>query len=446
MAFKNAGHLAALPREPPSVKIIAGGPHVTANKTDVLADTCFDFDGYGEGSYEVYPHETWNRHFLGARLTTAKRAVHYFYATIGITLRNIDEGLPRAMVRKKKVSIYTIGQELGLSPGTVSRALSNHPSISAETRARVKPLAEKYQFKPRLMSTRPVNLCVLIQKVPAHPLSIDEYVALTMEGVAEYCQEEKLEMSVYSGDVEALNKSDIVRELRLRTANGAIILRATEESAYIQQMDAQRFPYFSLTPRSKQASDRELAIDYEMIGYLATQHLLSLGHRKIGIICDLLHSATVQARYAGYVRALAEAGIAPEKKLLFATDPTAAPFRTVMKTGVDGVETLMARAPEMTAVFAIDDQIAYGAMSWLQLQGISIPGQISVVGVSDYPGSEFVYPSLTTIHVPYKVVGYEIARQVHRLCRGIEPHFKDEVLHNMMPRLVLRKSTGLVSR
>ena len=98
----------------------------------------------------------------------------------------------------------------------------------------------------------------------------------------------------------------------------------------------------------------------------------------------------------------------------------------------------------MTAVFAIDDLIAYGAMTWLQLNQISIPGQLSVAGISDYPGSEFVYPPLTTVHVPYKAVGYETARQLHRLCRGIEPHFKDEVLDALAPRLVVRKSTGPV--
>jgi LacI family transcriptional regulator len=170
------------------------------------------------------------------------------------------------MVRKKKNSIYTVGEELGISPGTVPRVLNNHPFISAKTRARVKPLAEKYHFKPRLMSTRLLNLCLLIEKVPNHPLGIDEYVALTMEGVAEYCQEEKLEMSIYSGDVEALNRSDIIRELRLRTVNGAIILRATDESTYLQQMYEQRFPYFSLTPCGKKISDRELTLDYEQLG------------------------------------------------------------------------------------------------------------------------------------------------------------------------------------
>jgi LacI family transcriptional regulator len=346
------------------------------------------------------------------------------------------------MVRKKKVSIYTLGEELGISPGTVSRALSNHPSISAETRARVKPLAEKYNFKPRLMSTRPLNLCLLIQKVPNHPLGIDEYVALTVEGVAEYCQEEKLEMSVYSGDVEALNRSDIVRELRLRTANGAIILRATDESAYLQQMDEQRFPYFSLTPRGKKMSDRELTLDYEHMGYVATRHLLSLGHRKIGIICDTLHSGTVNARHAGYVRALAEAGLAPEERLVYAHEPAAASFRTVMQLGAEGIEALLAQAPEMTAVFAIDDKIAYGAMTWLQLHQMAIPGQMSVVGVSDYPGSEFVYPPLTTVHVPYKAIGYETARQVHRLCRGMKAHFKADALNSLAPQLVIRNSTG----
>jgi DNA-binding LacI/PurR family transcriptional regulator len=104
----------------------------------------------------------------------------------------------------------------------------------------------------------------------------------------------------------------------------------------------------------------------------------------------------------------------------------------------------MERAPEMTAVFTVDDTIAYGTMTWLQRSRIFVPGQISVVGISDYPSSEFVYPPLTTVHVPYKAIGYEIARQVHRLCRGMDVYLKDQILDDLSPRLVVRESTGPV--
>jgi LacI family transcriptional regulator len=351
------------------------------------------------------------------------------------------------MVRKNKVSIYTISEELGISPGTVSRALSNHPSISAETRARVKPVAEKYGFKPRLVSTKPLNICMLIQKVQGHPLGFDEYVSLTMEGAAEYCEEEGLEMSIYSSSAEAMNECDIVRELRRRTANGAIIIRATDGSEYIQQMNTQRFPYFNLTPRpqGKKFSDCELTLDNEKVGYIATKHLLSLGHRRIGIICDTKHATAVMERYKGYVRALSEENIPLDEKLVYTNDPVTTSFKILTKVGADGMKTLWSRAPEMTAVLA-EDKIANGAMTWLQMNHVVIPDQISVVGISDYPTSEYLYPPLTTVHVPYKAMGYEAARQVHRLCRGMDVYLKDDVLDDFIPKLVIRKSTGPVRK
>ena len=159
-----------------------------------------------------------------------------------------------------------------------------------------------------------------------------------------------------------------------------------------------------------------------------------------------MHSATVKARYDGYVRALTEGKITPDENLIYTNDPVTTSFRNVMQLGADGIEALWAREPKMTAVFAIDDKIANGAMTWLQRNHVVIPKQISVVGISDYPASEYFYPPLTTVHVPYKAMGYEAARQVHRLCRGMDVYLKDEVLDDLAPKLIVRESTGPVRK
>lgn len=346
------------------------------------------------------------------------------------------------IVNKKRVSIYTISKELGVSAGTVSRALNNHPSVSAEIRAKVKPLAEKYNFKPRVVSSKTTNICILVQKWTGHPLGLDEYITMTMVGVAEYCHDEKLEISLYGADAEELNKSDTVRELRRRGIDGVIIFRATDESHYLEQMEQQRFPYFNLFDHNQINSSKALVLDNEMIGYEATRHLISLGHRTIGVIRDSLHLSSINDRYSGYVKAFREAGLEPDPRLVFIPDPVPSTFCSTWQLGQRGIETLLARVPEMTAVFTTDDKIAHGALNYLNKNNISIPEQLSVVGVSDYPDAEFYSPSLTTVRIPYKEFGYEGARQIHRLCRGLDVCIKDTTLESFIPKLIVRDTTG----
>lgn len=345
------------------------------------------------------------------------------------------------MPKSQKVSIYTISRELGLSPGTVSRALRDHPSISAETRAAVKPLAEKYHFKPRYVSIKPLNICMLIQKVQGHPLGFDDHVALLLEGVAEYCQEETLEMSIYGNSAEEMNRCDIVRELRRRQADGAIVLRTTDQSRYLEQFEKFKFPYICLTPDASANAGLANIFDYERMGYMATRHLLEQGHRRIGLLCDSMHLPTVKARHTGYLRALQEFSVTPEDRFIFTREPDASDFMNVMKLGELGIDQLLEKSPDMTGVVAIDDKIAYGAMTRLQLRKIAVPDHISVVGISDYPTSEFIFPPLTTIRVPYKEIGYEMARQLHRLCRSMDLLTKDDVMKRLEPQLVVRQST-----
>ena len=117
-----------------------------------------------------------------------------------------------------------------------------------------------------------------------------------------------------------------------------------------------------------------------------------------------------------------------------------------MHLGRAGIEALVGRAGRMTAVFAVDDMIVLGALSWLYEHRIAVPEQISVIGVSDYPSAEFACPPLTTVRVPYKEQGYEAARQVHRRCRGLQTHLKDSVMDRLIPELVVRKSTARPGR
>ena len=198
------------------------------------------------------------------------------------------------MAKNPRVSIYTLSREAGVSPATISRALSNHPGVSAKMRAKIKPLAAKYNFKPRTVRRKVTNICVMVQHLQGHPLGFDDYVSLSMEGIAKYCHEQGLEMSLYYGTPSELNDCDIVRELGRRDADAAVILRPGSQSTYLQQMDDQLFPYFVL---DAPGLENGFSLENDAIGYEATRHLTSLGHRLIGVICDSMSRSVMQMRY-----------------------------------------------------------------------------------------------------------------------------------------------------
>lgn len=342
-------------------------------------------------------------------------------------------------MRAKRTSIYTIGKELGVSPATVSRALSHHPAVSAGVRARVQAAAAKCQFKPRVVSNRVTNLCVLIQQYDGHPLDFSAFLSQELEGVAQYCRHEKLEMSLYSAHIQELNHCDLVRELRRRGADGAIVIRANDQTEYLAQLEDQHFPYLCLMTGNGRGAERLLGVDDEQLACAAVEHLIGLGHRRIGMLNNAPFALHGRRRMDGYRKALAAHGLVVDESLTLTADSDV--HHGDFDFGSQAIDLLLERAPHLTAVFASSEETARGVLFRLYQQGISVPAQVSVVGFDDYPGTAYTCPPLTTVRIPYLEIGYEGARQVHRMCRKLGMLLPEKVAANLVGRLVIREST-----
>ncbi len=348
--------------------------------------------------------------------------------------------MPVEKAGKRKVSIYTLSRELGVSPATVSRVLNNHPTVSPEVRARVQRMADEYNYRPRLVSSKVTNICALIQQYDGHPLDFGAFLSQTLEGIALYCHHEDIEMSLYSLHLQELNTCDLVRELRRRNADGAVILRASDHSRYFAQLDDQRFPYFCLFSNAGRPTDQLLTIDNEKLACEAVNHLITLGHRHIAILVSTPDRLAIHQRLAGYRRALRDHGFKEDDSLVMSSD--AARQRGGLQFGAEAVETLLARRPDITAIFTTCEASARGVLARLYELGIHVPEHISVVGFDDFPETAYTCPPLTTVRVPYLQFGYEAARQVHRLSRGLEILLPPSADTDLRGELVIRKSTG----
>lgn len=341
-------------------------------------------------------------------------------------------------------SIYTISKELGISAATVSRALKNHPAISAAVRKSVQDLAKKTHYQPRFVRTQVINLCVLIQQLDEHPLDFGQFVSQMLEGVAEYCREERLEMSLFSAHVHELNQCDVVRELRRRNADGAIVLRADRQSRFLSQMAEHAFPFFCLLNNDGQGSEHLLAINEEQLAYDAIRYLLDRGHRRIAAIVSAPSNLASQMRLKGYQRAMHEYGIEPSPQWIFLGDP--AVHRGGLNVGMAGIDVLRANDPTLTAVFTTCEESARGVLYWLNSHRIAIPDDISVIGFDDFPGTAFSWPALTTVRIPYTSIAYEGARQVHRLTRNLPIQMNDDVKEKISGKLIVRETVGPVPK
>jgi LacI family transcriptional regulator len=165
-------------------------------------------------------------------------------------------------------------------------------------------------------------------------------------------------------------------------------------------------------------------------GYAATAHLLALGHRRIAYIAGNGASA---GRVAGYRRALAEAGIEVDPRW-------AGDGHFEYAGGRRAVAELLTADPELTAVFAMNDQMAIGALAELAARGIRVPDEFSVCGFDDAFPAELVSPALTTVRQPLADLGRAAVEILLSRIRGTA---RDEPVRRLFPtELVVRSSTS----
>lgn len=339
-----------------------------------------------------------------------------------------------------KMTIYKLGRELGISPSTVSKALNHSPEISAELRSRVQDLARANQFRPRLVSSRVPNICVLVQQLPGHPLDFSPFLARVMEGVAQYAREEGLEMSIFAADVNELNDADLVRELRRRSASGVVIVRANSHSQFFPQLESQHFAYTSLLTNDGQHTRHHIAVNECESATILVAHLAQLGHRNIAVLNHDPHSSSGQQRTAGVSAAMRQAGIT-ETPLVVTPEGQ----QSGLDFGRMGVLRLLKDRPNVTALLAFDYMVGIGALRGAADAGIRIPSDLSLGCFDEYPESRYMTPALTTVGVPIEYLGYQAARDVHRQIRNLEPlDFNQDM--RLRPVLNARESTAPVRK
>jgi LacI family transcriptional regulator, galactose operon repressor len=168
-------------------------------------------------------------------------------------------------------------------------------------------------------------------------------------------------------------------------------------------------------------------------GYIATEHLLSLGHRRIGCIARPVRLSHSRERVQGYQAALKDAGIASDERLV-----AAGGYR--LENGYEAMQSLLSLDDPPTAVFTYNDIMAIGAIRALRERGVNVPQDFSVVGYDDIPDAAFTCPALTTVRQAKYDMGAKGIEILLKIMDGevVDPQTEERV----DVELVVRESTG----
>ncbi|MBM7702208.1 LacI family DNA-binding transcriptional regulator [Metabacillus iocasae] len=296
----------------------------------------------------------------------------------------------------QKITIRDVAKYAGVSPATVSYVLNGVKKVSDETKYRVLEAVKELNYQPNFtaisLSKRKSNMIgVMLPLVDDSLATIfkeNHYYSEVISGI-EYVSRKNGYDILISG---AGNPEDCKNWITKRNLDGLLFLGTFSENLY-KEMKTLSTPIVLIDTYEEYAKHyHNIHVDDELGGYLATKHLLQLGHRSIGFVAHRLTNSPVDTkRFIGYNKALAEANISVNQELIFEGHDSS--FENGYRMG----EKVLALGDKLTAVFATSDILALGIMKALNEHGKQVPHDYSIVGFDDLTISNYSTPSLTTV-------------------------------------------------
>ncbi|MEN6479291.1 MAG: LacI family DNA-binding transcriptional regulator [Anaerolineales bacterium] len=331
------------------------------------------------------------------------------------------------------VSIKDIAQAAGVSHSTVSRALADSPLISEAARQRIQALAEQMGYVPNaqargLVLGRTMTIGVVVTTIA------DPFVAEVVQGIESTAHANGYSVILTSSDNDPEREVQSVEMLRARRADAVIVASSRIGDLYQDDLEETGVPVVLINSHNDQGRARvvSISVDNRHGGYLATQHLLGLGHRRIAYISGLPGHSDDSERRAGYAQALHDAGLPIDDTVVLSGDGRAS-------GGEQALDALLALRPRPTAAFCYNDMTAIGLVSAAQRARLAVPRRLAVVGFDDIPFAALMHPSLSTIAQPKHEMG---RRAVERALALLSSDAEQPDHLSLQGQLIVRESSG----
>ena len=331
-----------------------------------------------------------------------------------------------------RATIRDIADLAGVSIATVSRVLNDRPDVAPGTREAVLQVVREHGFSTnrgaRGLSSGRTGIIGLTL-----PLVNDAYFGPMLSGAAEALYEQDMRIVLCPTLHEHDREVSLLERLMRGTTDGAILMLPEESADELRNLQRQGYPFVVVDPREPPPDGIPCVSAMHASGAKqAVEHLLELGHTRIGAIAGNPGWYATEERLTGFRGALAAAGILPHPELIAYSD-----WR--LPRGIAAAEQLLSLPEPPTAIFAFNDNVAIGVLHAARELGLSVPEDVSVVGFDDTAQATIVLPPLTSVRQPLAEMG---RTGVSLLTRILEGQRLDALSMQLATKLVVRESTA----
>lgn len=293
-------------------------------------------------------------------------------------------------------TIKDVAKMAGVSPSTVSRALSGNAPVDKQTRERVMEAVRALNYKPNVLAkglkegkTKAIGLVLPNIGNPIFPS--------VARGVEDIARQEGYTVILCNTDEDREIEIDYINKLKNRWVDGFIFATAGKDAQHILELKADGIPVVLLVRNIDYKVDA-VVIDNFKAAYRATQYLLELGHHRIALINGDPELSLYSERFEGYKSALKDSDIKVDESLI---------IRGVedMEEAYTATQELLEKGILPDAILAASDPKAYGAMRALKESGLSIPKDVALMGFDNLEMSRFMDPPLTAVSQPWYEMG-----------------------------------------
>ncbi|MBV9280168.1 MAG: LacI family DNA-binding transcriptional regulator [Chloroflexi bacterium] len=341
--------------------------------------------------------------------------------------RKMEDGRGRT-----RPTIRDIASLSGVSVATVSRVLNGRPDVAPATRDTVLRLIRERGYtinrNARGLVGRSTDLIALTV-----PVVHAEYFARIVSGAAE---------ALYRHDVRfvlcpTMHRHDrevsVLHRLMHGTTDGAMLIYPEETNAELIELRGHGYPFVVVDPHVPLGDDIPVVSAGSVAGARsAVEHLIELGHRRIAVITGPQGVVATLDRLAGYRAALLAAGLPINPGLVRESD-------FLVEGGYQAASRLLSGPNPPTAIFAFNDNMAFGALRAAREKGVCVPADLSIVGFDDVEVATLVHPMLSTVHQPMQEMGRVAASLLLRL---LDNQPVDTLRLELATRLVVRGTTA----
>ena len=338
------------------------------------------------------------------------------------------------MHKSKEVTIYDIARKLKVSPSTVSRGLQDHPAISKKTKKKIFDMVDELGYRSnhfarnlRQNQTRTIGVIV-------HELN-SNFITSVLAGIEKVSTETGYDLIITHSSESMAKETANAKNLFNKRVDGLIASLSldTSDLEHFKPFIEKNVPVIFFDRVEQDGNNTVVIIDNAKCGYIATQHLIGQGCRRIVHVTSSLRRNVYSQRYKGYKDALFDNGIPLDENLLLINDLSE-------KAGIESAMAILKMNPLPDGAFITNDFVAAVCMRTLKEHGVNIPNDIAIVGFNNDAIGKLIEPALTTINYPGIDLGQIAARNLINHLNGVSNiHQTNTII--VRSELIVRKSS-----